>query len=88
MKRFLALFLSLLFCLIPLSVPAEEAGTVSEDYDPMWQLAEPYGFKFGGAFSYDDMRNQTFMNFLARQAEKPPQRVENLPRPGCPTWIA
>ena len=66
MKRFLSLLLVLLVCLLPLSVFAEEAGTVLEDYDPMWVLAEPYGFKFGGAFSYDDMRNQVFMDFLAR----------------------
>ena len=66
MKRFLSILFALLLCVLPLSVPAEEAGTVSEDYDPMWQLAEPYGFKFGGAFSYDDMRNQVFMDFLAR----------------------
>ena len=66
MKRLLSLLLALLVCLLPLSVLAEEAGTVSEDYDPMWQLAEPYGFKFGGAFSYQDMNNKAFMNFLAR----------------------
>ena len=66
MKRLLSLFLALLVCFLPLSVLAEAAGTVSEDYDPMWQLAEPYGFKFGGAFSFDDMTNKTFMNFLAR----------------------
>ncbi len=66
MKRLLSLLLALLICLLPLSVLAEAAGTVSEDYDPMWQLAEPYGFKFGGAFSFDDMTNKTFMNFLAR----------------------
>ena len=66
MKRLFSLLLAFLVCLLPLSVPAEEAGTVSEDYDPLWQLAEPYGFKFGGAFSYQDMNNKTFMNFLAR----------------------
>ena len=66
MKRLLSLLLALLICLLPLSVLAEAAGTISEDYDPMWQLAEPYGFKFGGAFSFDDMTNKTFMNFLAR----------------------
>ena len=66
MKRFLSLLLALLICLIPLAVPAEEAGTVSEDYDPLWKLAEPYGFKLGGAFSAQDMNNPTFMDFLAR----------------------
>ena len=66
MKNVLSLILAFVFCAVPLAVFAEEAGTVSEDYDPMWQLTEPYGFKFGGAFSYDDMRNQVFMDFLAR----------------------
>ena len=66
MKRFFALALSLLVCLLPISVFAEEAGTVSEDYDPLWTLAEPYGFKLGGCFGYWDMGNQTYMDFLAR----------------------
>lgn len=65
MKRIFAL-LSLLVFALPLASFAEEAGTVSEDYDPMWQLAEPYGFKFGGAFSYSDMSNRVFMDFLGR----------------------
>lgn len=66
MKKYLSLLLALILCVLPLSVFAEEAGTVSEDYDPMWQLAEPYGFKFGGAFSYSDLGNTVFMDFLAR----------------------
>ena len=66
MKRFLSLFLALLICLVPLAAPAEEAGTVSEDYDPLWTLAEPYGFKLGGAFSYQDLKNKTFISFLSR----------------------
>ena len=66
MKLLLSLIFSLVVCMLPLASFAEEAGTVSEDYDPMWQLAEPYGFKFGGAFSYSDMNNTVFMDFLAR----------------------
>ena len=66
MKRVLALCLSLVICLLPLAALPEAAGTVSEDYEPLWQQAEPYGFKLGGAFSYEDMYNDTFMNFLAR----------------------
>ena len=66
MKRFLSLVLALLVCLLPLSVFAEEAGKVSDDYDPLWTLAEPYGFKLGGAFSFQDMNNKVFMEFLAR----------------------
>ena len=64
--KILCFSLSLIICLLPLSSVAEEAGTVSEDYEPLWTLAEPYGFKLGGAFSYDDMRNTVFMDFLAR----------------------
>ena len=66
MKRFLVLYLALVICLLPLSGLTEAAGTVSEDYDPLWSLAEPYGFKLGGAFSAQDMNNPTFMDFLAR----------------------
>ena len=66
MKRFLVLYLALVICLFPLSGLTEAAGTVSEDYDPLWSLAEPYGFKLGGAFSAQDMNNPTFMDFLAR----------------------
>ena len=66
MKVFLSLILVLAVCVLPLVSYAEEAGTVSEDYDPLWTLAEPYGFKLGGAFSYSDLNNKTFISFLAR----------------------
>ena len=64
--RFLAVFLAVAAGLLPLSAFAEEAGTVSEDYDPLWTLAEPYGFRLGGCFSYRDLHNQVYMDFLAR----------------------
>ena len=51
MKMLLSLILVLMICVLPPVSFAEEAGTVSEDYEPIWQLAEPYGFRFGGAFS-------------------------------------
>ena len=66
MKRLLALFLSLVVCLLPFAAFTEAAGTVSDDYDPLWQQAEPYGFKLGGAFSFGDLYNDTFMSFLGR----------------------
>ena len=66
MKRLCSLILSLLICLFPLTAFMEAAGTVSDDYDPLWQLAEPFGFKLGGAFSAQDLYNNTFMDFLAR----------------------
>ena len=66
MRSVVSLLLVFLVFILPLAAYAEEAGTVSEDYDPMWALTEPYGFKFGGAFSYSDMNNRVFMDFLAR----------------------
>ena len=66
MRLFLSLILALMICVLPLASFAEEAGTVSEDYDPLWQYAKPYGFKLGGAFSYTDLNNKVFINFLAR----------------------
>ena len=66
MRSIVSLLLVMIVCILPLVSLAEEAGTVSEDYDPMWQLAEPYGFKFGGAFSYSDLNNGVFMDFLGR----------------------
>ena len=64
--RILCFSLVLIICLLPLSSMAEEAGTVSEDYEPLWTLAEPYGFKLGGCFGFWDMNNKTYMDFLAR----------------------
>ena len=61
------LSLAMLFslCLSPGSAPAEEAGTDLSDYDPLFTLAEPYGFKLGGCFGIWDMNNADYMNFLA-----------------------
>ena len=64
MHRFLSALLALALCLAPVLSSAEPAGTVASDYEPMYQFAEPYGFKLGGAFGYWDMRNSVFMNFL------------------------
>ena len=66
MKTLLCLSLALLICLLPLLSTAEESGKTSEDYDPLWALAEPYGFKMGGCFSFWDLNNGTYMDFLAR----------------------
>ena len=50
--------------LAPVCVNAELAGTVSDDYEPLYTFAEPYGFKLGGAFSFSDMNNAVLMDFL------------------------
>ena len=64
MHRFLSVVLALVLCLMPVLSSAELAGTVSSDYEPLYQFAEPYGFRLGGAFGYWDMRNTAFMGFL------------------------
>ena len=50
MQRFLSLVLALLSACFPLCGGSRHR--IFEDYDPLWTLAEPYGFKLGGAFGY------------------------------------
>ena len=64
MKRLIALIAALLLCVPTVLTSAELAGTVSDDYEPLYTFAEPYGFKLGGAFGFWDMQNKTFMDFL------------------------
>ena len=64
MKRLTALIAALLLCVPTVLTSAELAGTVSDDYEPLYTFAEPYGFKLGGAFGFWDMQNKTFMDFL------------------------
>ncbi len=64
MFRVLSLVLALLLCLTPVLASAELAGTVSDDYEPLYTFAEPYGFKLGGCFGFWDMNNATYMDFL------------------------
>ncbi len=64
MNRLLPMLLVLILGLTPAAASAELAGTVSDDYEPLHTFAEPYGFRLGGAFSYSDLRNAAFMDFL------------------------
>ena len=64
MTRWIVLMLAALLCLLPAFSCAELAGTVSDDYEPMYTFAEPYGFRLGGAFGFWDMNNAVFMDFL------------------------
>ena len=64
MFRVVSLVLALLLCLTPVLASAELAGTVSDDYEPLYTFAEPYGFKLGGCFGFWDMNNATYMDFL------------------------
>lgn len=64
MSRVVSLVFALLLCLTPVLASAELAGTVSDDYEPLYTFAEPYGFKLGGCFGFWDMNNATYMDFL------------------------
>ena len=64
MKRILSLTAALALCLAASPAPAELAGTVSDDYEPLYTFAEPYGFRLGGAFGVHDMYNSVYMDFL------------------------
>jgi len=43
---------------------AEESGMKYDDYQPMWKLAEAYGFKFGGCFGYNNLRDSNYMKVM------------------------
>ena len=64
MTRLIAAALLIIMLLTPALVSAELAGTVSDDYEPLYTFAEPYGFKLGGAFGLMDMGNAVYMDFL------------------------
>lgn len=64
MKRIILMLLALALAFS--CMPGLAESLKMEDYDPMYQQAEKYGFKWGGAFSYSDLKNPVFLNFLAR----------------------
>ena len=64
MKRFMILTAAFVLGIMPAICQAEPAGTVSDDYEPLYTFAEPYGFRLGGAFGIWDMNNAVFMDFL------------------------
>ncbi len=64
MMRLLIVMIAVIVCFLPVLSGAELAGTVSDDYEPLYAFAEPYGFRLGGAFGIWDMQNKVFMDFL------------------------
>ena len=64
MKQLILFVLVLMISLISFPACAELAGTTSDDYEPLYPYAEPYGFRLGGAFGIWDMNNAVFMDFL------------------------
>ena len=65
LDRILCAVLTLALCLLPVLSLGEEAGTAAADYEPMYQLAEPYGFRLGGCFSYYDLKQPAYLDLMA-----------------------
>ena len=65
LHRILSAAAALAVCMLPALSQAEEAGTVYTDYEPMYSLAEPYGFKLGGCFSYYDLKQPAYLDLMA-----------------------
>jgi len=65
-RKMCALVLLLSVLLLPVCSLGEEAGTVSEDYSPLYALAEPADFRLGACFSPGDLMNSAYMGFVTR----------------------
>ncbi len=66
LRMLLLAVLLLTLVLLPVLSSAESAGTVSSDYDPLWTLVEPAGFKLGACFSPGNLPDQAYMDFVGR----------------------
>ena len=64
--RILVLICVVVLCLFPVFSTAESSGKASEEYDPLFSLAEPFGFKLGGCFSFDDLNRPAYLAFVSR----------------------
>ncbi len=64
--RLLLLLSAIVLCLLPVLSLSEAAGKSSEEYEPLFTLAEAYGFKLGGCFSYDDLNRPAYLAFVSR----------------------
>ena len=64
MKKLLCILLSLLTAALPMSALCEEAKTYA-DYEPLCDLAAEYGFKLGGCLSYNQLKDEKYLDFLA-----------------------
>lgn len=66
MKHCFSLLLAVILCLAWYPVSAEVNGLTADDYSPLYELAEPYGFKAGICLSYDQLKDQAYLDFLTR----------------------
>lgn len=66
MMKLISLGLAVLLSLGCIPAMAEESGKAFDEYDPLWQLAEPYGFKVGGCFGAFQMMDTRYLKVMAR----------------------
>ena len=64
--KLIVMALAALMCLAALPASGELSGKSSEDYEPLRELAEAYGFKLGGCLSYNQLRDASYMGIMAR----------------------
>ena len=66
MKAILMLLLAAALGLNMMAAQGEVSGKKSEDYEPLYELAENYGFKLGACYSYGQLRDKTYLEFVGR----------------------
>ena len=64
--KMIALALAGLLFVAVLPASAELSGKNSGDYEPLRDLAEVYGFRIGGCFSYNQLRDAGYLGIMAR----------------------
>ncbi|MBR6809065.1 MAG: endo-1,4-beta-xylanase, partial [Clostridia bacterium] len=64
MKKFLCILLAMI--LVPLSCLAvgEVDGKKMEDYSPLYALTNAHGFKMGGCFSLNQLKDSRYLDFM------------------------
>ena len=64
MKKFLCMLLAMI--LVPLSCLAvgEVDGKKMEDYSPLYELTNAHGFKMGGCFSLNQLKDSRYLDFM------------------------
>lgn len=66
MKKKALIFLLAAALVMCVFVNCEESGKDMSEYESLYTLAEPYGFKLGGCLSYSQLSDKAYLALLAR----------------------
>ena len=66
MKKSITILLALMLMLTLASCTALESTMQYDEYESLYTLAEPYGFKLGGCFGYNQLGDKAYLNVMAR----------------------